>query len=67
MAPQIAATLLQNHHGGKGILLGGVPRSPTREVVIIGAGAFVPLLPGVSAPRLERLCARQGPRAASGS
>jgi alanine dehydrogenase len=40
MAPQIAATLLQNHHGGNGILLGGVPGVPPAEVVIVGAGTF---------------------------
>jgi alanine dehydrogenase len=40
MAPQVAATFMQNHHGGKGILLGGVPGVPPAEVVIIGAGAF---------------------------
>lgn len=40
MAPQVAATLLQNHHGGNGILLGGVPGVPPAEVVIIGAGTF---------------------------
>jgi alanine dehydrogenase len=40
MTPQIAATLLQNHHGGNGILLGGVPGVPPAEVVIIGAGTF---------------------------
>ncbi len=38
MIPQVAATLLQNDHGGKGILLGGVPGVPPAEVVIIGAG-----------------------------
>lgn len=38
MAPQIAATLLQNHQGGNGILLGGVAGVPPAEVVIIGAG-----------------------------
>jgi len=38
MAPQVAATLLQNNRGGKGILLGGVPGVPPAEVVIIGAG-----------------------------
>jgi len=31
---------MQNHHGGKGILLSGVPGVPPAEVVIIGAGAF---------------------------
>ncbi len=40
MAPQIAAALLQNDRGGKGILLGGVPGVPPAEVVIIGAGTF---------------------------
>ncbi len=38
MVPQIAATLLQNDHGGNGILLGGVAGVPPAEVVIIGAG-----------------------------
>jgi alanine dehydrogenase len=40
MTPQIAATLLQNNSGGKGILLGGVPGVPPAEVVILGAGTF---------------------------
>ena len=40
MTPQLAATLLQNNHGGKGILLGGVPGVPPAEVVIIGGGTF---------------------------
>lgn len=40
MVPEIAASLLQNHSGGKGILLGGVPGVPPAEVVIIGAGTF---------------------------
>jgi alanine dehydrogenase len=38
MVPQVAAWLLQNDRGGKGILLGGVPGVPPAEVVIIGAG-----------------------------
>ena len=38
MVPQIAARLLQNDSGGKGILLGGVAGVPPAEVVIIGAG-----------------------------
>ncbi|MEI7988717.1 MAG: alanine dehydrogenase [Chloroflexota bacterium] len=38
MVPQIAAMLLQNNYGGKGILLGGVPGVPPAEVVILGAG-----------------------------
>jgi len=40
LAPQIAATILQNDHGGNGILLGGVPGVPPAEVVIVGAGTF---------------------------
>lgn len=40
MAPQIAGVFLQNNHGGKGILLGGVPGVPPAEVVIIGAGTY---------------------------
>ena len=38
MVPQVAATLAQNNHGGKGILLGGVPGVPPAEVVILGGG-----------------------------
>ncbi len=38
MAPQVAARLLQNEAGGKGILLGGIVGVPPAEVVIIGAG-----------------------------
>lgn len=38
MAAQVAARLLQNNEGGKGILLGGAPGVPPAEVVIIGAG-----------------------------
>ncbi len=38
MAAQIAARLLQNNWGGKGILMGGMPGVPPAEVVIIGAG-----------------------------
>jgi len=40
MAPQLASIMMQNNHGGKGILLGGVPGVPPAEVVIIGAGTF---------------------------
>ncbi len=46
MTAQIAGVLLQNNHGGKGILLGGVPGVPPAEVVIIGAGTF-----GIAAAR----------------
>jgi alanine dehydrogenase len=38
MTAQIAARLLQNNWGGKGILLGGIAGVPPAEVVIIGAG-----------------------------
>lgn len=38
MAAQMAAHILQNNAGGKGVLLGGVPGVPPAEVVIIGAG-----------------------------
>lgn len=38
MVAQVAARLLQNDAGGKGILLGGVVGVPPAEVVIIGAG-----------------------------
>jgi alanine dehydrogenase len=38
MSAHIGASLLQNDHGGKGILLGGVPGVPPAEVVILGAG-----------------------------
>lgn len=38
MAAQIAALLLQNNAGGKGILLGGIAGVPQAEIVIIGAG-----------------------------
>ena len=38
MAASVAAHLLQNNRGGKGILLGGVPGVPPAEVVIIGGG-----------------------------
>jgi alanine dehydrogenase len=38
MSASIAAGLLRNDRGGKGILLGGVPGVPPAEVVILGAG-----------------------------
>jgi alanine dehydrogenase len=38
MAVQVAALLLQNNYGGRGILLGGVAGVPAAEVVILGAG-----------------------------
>jgi alanine dehydrogenase len=71
MAPQIAARLLQNDAGGKGILLGGVPGVPPAEVVIMGAGvagtcatqaflgtgAHVTVL-DISLNQLQKLCCR---------
>jgi alanine dehydrogenase len=38
MAASVAARLLQNNWGGKGILLGGVPGVPPAEVVVLGGG-----------------------------
>ncbi len=38
MATQIGAFYLQKDHGGKGILLGGVPGVPRGKVVILGGG-----------------------------
>lgn len=38
MAAQVAAMLLQNNAGGKGILMSGMPGVPPAEVIVIGAG-----------------------------
>jgi len=38
MAVQVGAGFLEKPHGGKGILLGGVPGVPAADVVIIGGG-----------------------------
>lgn len=38
MSASVAARLLQNNWGGKGILLGGIPGVPPAEVVILGGG-----------------------------
>lgn len=38
MAIQVGATYLQLNHGGKGLLLGGVPGVPRAHVVVIGGG-----------------------------
>ena len=38
IAASVAARLLQNNWGGKGILLGGIPGVPPAEVVILGGG-----------------------------
>ena len=38
MAAQVGAQYLERPHGGRGVLLGGVPGVPPAKVVIIGAG-----------------------------
>src|SRR5512147_624693 len=38
MSVSIAARLLQNNWGGKGMLLGGIPGVPPAEIVIVGGG-----------------------------
>jgi len=38
MAASVAARLLQNNWGGKGMLLGGIPGVPPAEVLILGGG-----------------------------
>lgn len=38
MAVQMGAQYLEKAHGGRGVLLGGVPGVPSAEVVIIGGG-----------------------------
>jgi len=38
LIPQIAAHLLQNNNGGKGILISGIAGIPPAEIVVIGAG-----------------------------
>ena len=40
MAPQLAATYLQSNHGGRGVLLSGVPGIPPARVAILGAGVL---------------------------
>lgn len=38
LIPQIAGRFLETTHGGRGIMLGGVPGIPAAHVVIVGAG-----------------------------
>lgn len=38
MAPQAGATYLQKNHGGRGILMSGIPGVPPANVAILGAG-----------------------------
>lgn len=47
MATQIGATYLQHDHGGKGMLLGGVPGVERAKVVILGGGVV-----GVNAAKM---------------
>jgi alanine dehydrogenase len=38
MAPHVGARCLEKNHGGRGVLLGGVPGVPSADVVILGGG-----------------------------
>jgi alanine dehydrogenase len=38
LIPQIAGRFLETTHGGRGVMLGGVPGIPAAHIVIIGAG-----------------------------
>ena len=38
MASQVVATLLERHHGGRGVLMGGVPGVPPANIVVLGGG-----------------------------
>ncbi len=38
MAPHVGARCLEKEHGGRGVLLGGVPGVPPADVVILGGG-----------------------------
>jgi alanine dehydrogenase len=40
MAAEVAARFLQSHHGGRGVLLGGIPGVPPAEVAILGGGTL---------------------------
>jgi alanine dehydrogenase len=40
LSVQIAGRLLESPHGGRGILLGGIPGIPPAEVIILGAGTL---------------------------
>lgn len=40
LSVQIAGRLLESPHGGRGILLGGVPGIPPAEVIILGGGTL---------------------------
>jgi alanine dehydrogenase len=38
LVPQIAGRFLETTHGGRGVMLGGVPGIPASHIVIVGAG-----------------------------
>jgi alanine dehydrogenase len=38
MAPQVGAHCLERPHGGRGVLLGGVPGVPPADVLVLGSG-----------------------------
>lgn len=40
LSVQIAGRLLESHHGGRGILLGGIPGIPPAEIMVLGAGTL---------------------------
>ncbi|MEZ4863813.1 MAG: alanine dehydrogenase [Caldilineaceae bacterium] len=47
MATQVGATYLQKNHGGRGVLMGGVPGVASANVAILGAGTV-----GINAARV---------------
>ncbi len=47
LAIQASATALQKAHGGRGVMLGGVPGTPPASVVVIGGGVV-----GINAARM---------------
>ena len=40
MAAEVASRYLQSNHGGRGVLLGGIPGVPPAEVAILGGGVL---------------------------
>jgi len=45
MSVQVGAAYLEKEHGGRGVLLGGVPGVPPGNVCVIGAASWGPMLP----------------------
>jgi len=75
MAPHVGANYLEKTHGGRGILMGGVPGVPPADVLILGAGvsgtnaALIALGMGAGVTVLDRnpealrrIAAQFGPR-----